>query len=83
VLTRKPSPKGSACGCPGHIRAAFANLTHAVCAEAAGRLKAGLQRLVDGGPAVLGLHVGAPAAAAAAAAAAARRGGKSGNRAGA
>lgn len=40
---------GSSCGCPGHVRAAFANLRPEVCAEAAARLKAGLQELVGGG----------------------------------
>jgi katanin p60 ATPase-containing subunit A1 len=38
---------GSACGAPGHVRVAFANLQPDQCALAAGRLKAGLQQLVD------------------------------------
>ncbi|CAG9461340.1 unnamed protein product [Pedinophyceae sp. YPF-701] len=37
---------GSSCGCPGFIRVAFANLEPKDCAEAAGRLKSGLQELV-------------------------------------
>ena len=40
---------GSACGAPGHVRAAFANLRPALCAEAAGRLKAGRRELAAGG----------------------------------
>ncbi|GBF95700.1 aspartate aminotransferase [Raphidocelis subcapitata] len=44
---------GSACGAPGHVRAAFANLERDACAEAAARLKRGLRRLAAGGPAVL------------------------------
>lgn len=44
---------GSACGCPGFIRAAFANLKREVCADAADRLRRGLERLVEVGPAVL------------------------------
>ncbi len=44
---------GSSCGCPGHVRAAFANLKPELCLEASGRLKAGLQELVQQGmPAV-------------------------------
>lgn len=44
---------GSSCGRPGHVRAAFANLKPELCAEAAGRLKAGLQELAAHGmPAV-------------------------------
>ncbi len=44
---------GTSCGRPGHVRAAFANLKPEVCAEAAARLKAGLQELVaEGMPAV-------------------------------
>ncbi len=49
---------GSACGCPGHIRAAFANLTAGSCAEAAGRLRRGLEALVAGGPSVLAVRAG-------------------------
>jgi aspartate/methionine/tyrosine aminotransferase len=46
---------GSSCGSPGHVRAAFANLKPELCAEAAARLKAGLQELVaEGMPAVRG-----------------------------
>ncbi|KAF8066353.1 ISS1 [Scenedesmus sp. PABB004] len=37
---------GSACGAPGHLRVAFANLTPGACVEAAGRLRAGLEQLV-------------------------------------
>jgi aspartate/methionine/tyrosine aminotransferase len=37
---------GSACGAPGYVRVAFANLQPAECKVAAGRLKAGLQQLV-------------------------------------
>mmetsp|Transcript_22058 Transcript_22058/g.52742 ORF Transcript_22058/g.52742 Transcript_22058/m.52742 type:complete len:158 (+) Transcript_22058:2-475(+) len=40
---------GSSCGCPGYIRAAYANLEPHVCKEAAQRLKAGLQDLVGNG----------------------------------
>ncbi|KAG1677998.1 hypothetical protein FOA52_000793 [Chlamydomonas sp. UWO 241] len=47
---------GSSCGAPGHIRAAFANLTLTACVEAAGRLKAGLSELVELGPAALELQ---------------------------
>lgn len=44
---------GTSCGRPGHVRAAFANLKPEVCAEAAARLKVGLQELVvEGMPAV-------------------------------
>lgn len=60
---------GSACGAPGYVRVAFANLTPEQCSVAAGRLKAGLQQLVRvsaaGAAAVTG---GAPAAAQATAA---------------
>lgn len=45
---------GSACGAPGHVRAAFANLKERDCAEAAARLKRGLAALVAEGPAALG-----------------------------
>eukprot|EP00879_Flechtneria_rotunda_P018349 GHRR01019246.1.p1 GENE.GHRR01019246.1~~GHRR01019246.1.p1 ORF type:complete len:399 (+),score=104.95 GHRR01019246.1:337-1533(+) len=38
---------GSACGVPGYIRVAFANLTPAKCEVAAGRLKAGLKELIS------------------------------------
>lgn len=37
---------GSACGAPGYIRVAYANLTLEQCREAAARLKAGLQQLL-------------------------------------
>jgi aspartate/methionine/tyrosine aminotransferase len=44
---------GSACGRPGHVRVAFANLQPELCAKAAGRLKAGLTELAQHGmPAV-------------------------------
>jgi len=36
---------GSACGAPGYVRVAFANLKPDQCQVAAGRLKAGLQQL--------------------------------------
>ena len=36
---------GAACGSPGHVRAAFANLPAPECAEAAARLRAGLEEL--------------------------------------
>lgn len=39
---------GSACGAPGHVRAAFANLPPDECAAAAGRLAAGVAALVEG-----------------------------------
>jgi aspartate/methionine/tyrosine aminotransferase len=39
---------GSSCGCPGHVRVAFANLVPSICAEAAVRLKKGLEELVSG-----------------------------------
>lgn len=44
---------GSACGTPGYIRAAYANLQYDQCAEAAARLKSGLQVLVQQGAKVL------------------------------
>jgi aspartate/methionine/tyrosine aminotransferase len=37
---------GSACGAPGYVRVAFANLKPEQCKVAAGRLKAGFQQLV-------------------------------------
>jgi katanin p60 ATPase-containing subunit A1 len=37
---------GSACGAPGYVRVAFANLEPEQCKVAAGRLKAGFQQLV-------------------------------------
>lgn len=40
---------GTACGCPGHVRVAFANLKEEDCREAAGRLKAGLEELAARG----------------------------------
>lgn len=44
---------GSACGSPGFIRAAYANLQAATCAEAAQRLKGGLELLSQHGAAAL------------------------------
>ena len=44
---------GTSCGCPGYIRAAYANLQPADCQRAAARLKQGLEELVAKGPAVL------------------------------
>jgi katanin p60 ATPase-containing subunit A1 len=38
---------GSACGAPGHVRVAFANLKAEQCEVAAARLKQGLQQLVS------------------------------------
>jgi aspartate/methionine/tyrosine aminotransferase len=40
---------GSSCGVGGYVRAAFANLTPELCAEASQRLKAGLVELVEHG----------------------------------
>jgi katanin p60 ATPase-containing subunit A1 len=40
---------GSSCGCPGHVRVAIANLDADTCAQAAARLKAGLEELAEGG----------------------------------
>lgn len=40
---------GSACGCPGYIRIAFANLEGDKCKRAAAQLKKGLQQLVNEG----------------------------------
>ena len=40
---------GSACGCPGYVRVAFANLDEHACEQAAGQLKTGLQQLVGQG----------------------------------
>lgn len=37
---------GSSCGAPGYIRVAYANMQPEACAQAALRLKAGLQELV-------------------------------------
>ncbi|KAI8474220.1 MAG: pyridoxal phosphate-dependent transferase [Monoraphidium minutum] len=45
---------GSACGAPGWLRVAFANLPPAPCAAAAARLGAGLAALAARGPAALG-----------------------------
>lgn len=46
---------GSACGSPGHVRVAYANLPPDQCAAAAARLRAGLEELRDrGAPAVAG-----------------------------
>lgn len=39
---------GSACGAPGHVRAAFANLEPGACVAAAGRLAEGVAALVEG-----------------------------------
>lgn len=44
---------GSSCGCPGHVRVAFANLQPEACAEAASRLRRGLEELVSGGMGVV------------------------------
>ena len=44
---------GGSCGSPGYVRVAFANLRPDDCAEASGRLKGGLQQLVQHGTAVL------------------------------
>lgn len=44
---------GTSCGAPGHVRAAFANLTPAATKAAAAALKGGLEQLVREGPAVL------------------------------
>lgn len=40
---------GSSCGCPGHIRVAFANLGEKDCDVAAGRLEKGLKELKEHG----------------------------------
>ena len=40
---------GSACGCPGFIRVAFANLEEDKCRAAAAQLKRGRQQPVDQG----------------------------------
>ena len=40
---------GSACGAPGHVRAAFGNLRPDACVTAAGRLREGLEELVRKG----------------------------------
>lgn len=40
---------GSACGAPGYVRVAFANLREEQCREAAGRLRKGLEELVSTG----------------------------------
>lgn len=40
---------GSACGVPGHIRVAFANLSTEECRQACKRLHAGLQSLMGNG----------------------------------
>ena len=40
---------GSACGCPGYVRVAFANLDEQKCKKAAAQLKKGLQQLVKEG----------------------------------
>ena len=44
---------GTSCGCPGHARVAFANVEPKACAEAAKRLKTGLQELAEEGMAVV------------------------------
>lgn len=54
---------GSACGAPGYVRVAFANLTPEQCSVAAGRLKAGLQQLVRVSGAAAGAGAGVPTAA--------------------
>ena len=43
---------GTACGCPGYVRVAFANLDEGKCKQAAAQLKRGLQQLVHQGAAV-------------------------------
>lgn len=40
---------GSACGCPGYVRVAFANLDESKCKQAAAQLRRGLQQVVDQG----------------------------------
>lgn len=48
---------GSACGCPGYVRVAFANLDESSCKQAATQLRRGLQQLVDqGSEALHSLH---------------------------
>lgn len=48
---------GSACGCPGYVRVAFANLDERNCKQAAAQLRRGLQQLVDqGSQALHSLH---------------------------
>lgn len=50
---------GSACGAPGFVRAAYANLAPAACLEAAARLRRGLEELVAAGsPGALPRRVG-------------------------
>lgn len=44
---------GTACGCPGYVRVAFANLDEGKCKQAAAQLKRGLQQLVHQGAAAL------------------------------
>ncbi len=44
---------GTACGCPGYVRVAFANLDEGKCKQAAAQLKHGLQQLVHQGAAAL------------------------------
>ena len=44
---------GAACGAPGYVRVAFANLLPAECTTAAERLRRGLEQLVSEGAAVL------------------------------
>lgn len=44
---------GSACGAPGHIRVAYANLPREMCLEAAARLHKGLRELADKGAAAM------------------------------
>jgi aromatic aminotransferase len=39
---------GSACGCPGYIRVAYANLSLAECEDACAKLRSGLQELMQG-----------------------------------
>ena len=55
---------GSACGLPGCVRVAFANLQPQACAEAAGRLKAGLAELAAEGMAPVRAFLKGAAAAA-------------------
>lgn len=54
---------GTACGAPGHVRVAFANLRPDVCEEAAARLRAGLTQLASmDGPEELATAAAAAAA---------------------
>lgn len=48
---------GGSCGEPGYVRVAYANLQPELCVQAAARLKAGLQMLVEHGAAALDMTV--------------------------